>query len=69
MLITGAAGTGKSTTLACIIDRISTHGRHIVTMEDPIEYIHRHKRCIVSQREIAVDVPDYPEALSRIMES
>jgi len=68
VLITGAAGTGKSTTLACIIDRInSTREGHIVTMEDPIEYVHRHKRCIVSQREIAVDVPDYPEALSSAM--
>lgn len=64
VLITGAAGTGKSTTLACIIDRIN-RGRdcHIITMEDPIEYIHRHGRAIVSQREISVDTPDYLTAL------
>lgn len=64
ILITGAAGTGKSTTLACMIDRIN-HNRdgHIITMEDPIEFIHRHERSIVSQREISVDTPDYLEAL------
>ena len=64
VLITGAAGTGKSTTLACIIDRIN-HARdaHIITMEDPIEYIHRHDKSIVSQREISIDTPGYLEAL------
>ncbi len=64
VLITGAAGTGKSTTLACMIDRIN-HSRdgHIITMEDPIEYIHRHERAIVTQREISIDTPGYLEAL------
>ena len=64
VLITGAAGTGKSTTLACIIDRIN-HDRdaHIITMEDPIEYIHRHDKSIVSQREISIDTPGYLDAL------
>jgi len=64
VLITGAAGTGKSTTLACIIDRIN-HERdaHIITMEDPIEYIHRHDKAIVTQREISIDTPGYLEAL------
>lgn len=64
VLITGAAGTGKSTTLACMIDRIN-HMRdgHIITMEDPIEYIHRHEKSIVSQREISIDTPGYLESL------
>lgn len=64
VLITGAAGTGKSTTLACMIDRINrTRDAHIITMEDPIEYIHRHNRSIVTQREISIDTPSYLEAL------
>ena len=64
VLITGAAGTGKSTTLACMIDRINhTRDGHIITMEDPIEYIHRHDRSIVSQREISIDTPGYLESL------
>ena len=64
VLVTGPAGSGKSTTLTCIIDRIN-HERsgHIVTMEDPIEYVHRHDRCIVTQREIPTDVATYAEAL------
>ena len=64
VLVTGAAGTGKSTTLACMIDRIN-HNRdgHIITMEDPIEYIHRHNRSIVTQREISIDTPGYLDAL------
>lgn len=62
--MTGAAGTGKSTTLACMIDRInSTRDCHIITMEDPIEYIHRHKNAIVTQREISIDTPGYLDAL------
>ena len=64
VLITGAAGTGKSTTLACMIDRINhTRDGHIITMEDPIEFIHRHDRSIVSQREISIDTPGYLESL------
>ncbi len=64
VLITGAAGTGKSTTLACMIDRINKNRDcHIITMEDPIEYIHRHDRAIVTQREISIDTPGYLEAL------
>ena len=64
VLIAGAAGTGKSTTLACMIDRIN-HNRscHIITMEDPIEYIHRHEKAIVTQREIFIDTPGYLESL------
>lgn len=64
VLITGSAGTGKSTTLACMIDRINhTRDSHIITMEDPIEYIHRHDRSIVTQREISIDTPGYLESL------
>lgn len=64
VLVTGPAGSGKSTTLACLIDRIN-HRRegHIITMEDPIEYIHRHGSCIVTQREIGSDSPSYLAAL------
>ena len=64
VLITGAAGSGKSTTLACMIDRINqSRDCHIITMEDPIEYIHRHNRAIVTQREISIDTPGYLESL------
>lgn len=64
VLITGAAGTGKSTTLACIIDRINNNrDGHIITMEDPIEYIHRHNKSIVTQREISIDTPSYLDSL------
>lgn len=68
VLVTGPAGAGKSTTLACIIDRLN-HSRcgHIVTMEDPIEYVHRHGTCIVTQREIPTDVATYAEALRSAM--
>lgn len=64
ILVTGATGSGKSTTLACMIDHINrTREGHIITMEDPIEFVHRHGRCIVTQREIGNDVPDYVHAL------
>ena len=64
VLITGSAGTGKSTTLACMIDRINrSRGCHIITMEDPIEYIHHHDKAIVTQREISIDTPGYLESL------
>lgn len=64
VLVTGPAGSGKSTTLACIIDKInSIYRKHIVTIEDPIEYIHKHKLSIVSQREIEIDTNNYNVAL------
>ena len=64
ILVTGTAGSGKSTTQACIIDRINTtYEKHIITMENPIEYLHRNKKSIVSQREIAIDTSDYISAL------
>lgn len=64
LLVTGPAGSGKTTTIACLIDRINkTREGHIVTLEDPIEYLHRHARSIVSQREIGVDTEGYVPAL------
>ena len=64
ILVTGTAGSGKTTTQACIIDRINkTRECHIVTLEDPIEYLHRHQKSIVSQREVAIDTKDYLSAL------
>lgn len=64
VLVTGTAGSGKSTTQACIIDRINrTRSGHIVTLEDPIEYLHRNDKSIVSQREISIDTGDYLSAL------
>jgi len=64
VLVTGTAGSGKSTTQACVIDRINkTREAHIITLEDPIEYLHRHQKSIISQREIAIDTEDYISAL------
>ncbi len=64
VLITGPAGSGKSTTLACMIDKINCNRHnHIITIEDPIEYLHSHKKSIVSQREISHDTDGYPQAL------
>ena len=64
ILVTGPAGSGKSTTLACIINQINkTQHKHIITLEDPLEYLHRHNKSIVSQREINVDTENYVTAL------
>ena len=64
VLVTGPAGSGKSTTLACIIDYINrTQEKHIITLEDPLEFLHRHDRSIVSQREINTDTENYETAL------
>ena len=67
-LVTGPTGSGKTTTLATMIDYINENfDRHIITMEDPIEYYHNHKKSIVVQREIGVDVPSFSEALRRAL--
>ena len=64
VLVTGTAGSGKSTTQACVIDRINqTRSGHIITLEDPIEYLHRNAKSIVSQRESSIDTQDYLAAL------
>lgn len=64
VLVTGAAGSGKSTTQACVIDRINqTREGHIITLEDPIEFLHKNAKSIVSQREVAIDTQDYLSAL------
>jgi twitching motility protein PilT len=67
-LVTGPTGSGKTTTLACMINYINeNYDRHIITMEDPVEYYHNHKKSIVVQREIGVDVPDFTEGLRRAL--
>jgi twitching motility protein PilT len=67
-LVTGPTGSGKTTTLATMIDYININfDRHIITMEDPIEYFHQHKKSIVVQREVGVDVPNFSEALRRAL--
>ncbi len=64
VLITGPTGSGKSTTLAALIDEINRNrAEHILTIEDPIEFLHRHKKCIVNQREIGPDATTFAEAL------
>ncbi len=67
-LVTGPTGSGKTTTLACMINWINeNYDRHIITMEDPIEYYHPHKKSIVVQREVGTDVPNFSEALRRAL--
>ncbi|MCL2756745.1 MAG: PilT/PilU family type 4a pilus ATPase [Coriobacteriia bacterium] len=64
VLITGPAGSGKTTTLACLIDRINARSNnHVITLENPIEFLHRHKRSLISQREIGIDTASYATAL------
>jgi twitching motility protein PilT len=68
LLVTGPTGSGKTTSLASMVNFINeNYDRHIITMEDPIEYYHTHKKCTVNQREIGVDVPDFPEAIRRAL--
>src|SRR5262249_23314976 len=66
--VTGSTGCGKTTTLAAMIDKINTErAGHIITIEDPIEYVHPHKQCLVNQREVGAHVPSFHEALRSVM--
>jgi twitching motility protein PilT len=68
VLVTGATGSGKSTTLAAMIDLINTRDAgHIITIEDPIEYVYTPKRCAVEQREVRIDVPDFARGLKHVL--
>jgi twitching motility protein PilT len=68
VLVTGPTGSGKSTTLASIIDKINTERHeHIMTIEDPIEYLHTHKNCLVNQREVGADTRSFKTALKYIL--
>jgi twitching motility protein PilT len=68
ILVTGPTGSGKSTTLASMINYVNENrDGHIITIEDPIEYYHPHKRCVVTQREVHVDVPSFSEAIRRAL--
>jgi twitching motility protein PilT len=68
VLVTGPTGSGKSTTLATILDKINTERNdHIVTIEDPIEYLHHHKGCVVNQREVGADTQSFRNALKYIL--
>ena len=68
MLVTGATGSGKTTTLAAILDHINeTRKQHIVTIEDPIEILHADKGCIVNQREVGLDTESFGQALRRVL--
>jgi twitching motility protein PilT len=68
VLVTGPTGSGKSTTLAAMIDLLNTEARlHIITLEDPIEYVHRHRGCLINQREIGQDTLSFASALRAAM--
>jgi twitching motility protein PilT len=68
VLVTGPTGSGKSTTIAALIDKINRERRsHIITLEDPIEYVHPHKSCIVNQREVGIDTVSYRSALKHVL--
>src|SRR3954463_14209175 len=68
ILVTGTTGSGKSTTLAAMIDRMNTHhAKHIVTIEDPVEFLHRDKQSIINQREVGEDTTSFARALRRVL--
>jgi len=68
VLVTGIAGSGKSTTLAAMVEHMNEHlDRHVVTIEDPIEFVFKDKRCAITQREIGIDTPDYGTALKHVV--
>lgn len=68
LLVTGPTGSGKTTSLASMMNFLNdNYDRHMITLEDPIEYYHKHKKCTVNQREIGVDVPDFKEGIKRAL--
>jgi twitching motility protein PilT len=68
ILVTGPTGSGKSTTLAAMIDKINTErAEHIITVEDPIEYLHPHKKCLINQREVNADTASFKAALRYVL--
>src|SRR4030066_1646040 len=68
ILVTGPTGSGKSTTLAAMVDRInSERASHIITVEDPIEYLHQHKKCLINQREVNADTVSFKNALKYVL--
>jgi twitching motility protein PilT len=68
LLVTGPTGSGKTTSLASMMNFLNdNYDRHMITLEDPIEYFHMHKKCTVNQREIGVDVPDFKEGIRRAL--
>jgi twitching motility protein PilT len=68
ILVTGPTGSGKSTTLAAMLDKVNAERHeHIVTIEDPIEYLHSHQKCIVNQRELHADTQSFPNALRSVL--
>jgi twitching motility protein PilT len=68
LLVTGPTGSGKTTSLASMMNWLNdNYDRHMITLEDPIEYYHKHKKCTVNQREIGVDVPDFKEGIRRAL--
>jgi twitching motility protein PilT len=68
VLVTGPTGSGKSTTLAAMLDMVNRERReHIITLEDPIEYIHQHRKCLVNQREVGADTNSFARALKSIL--
>jgi twitching motility protein PilT len=68
VLVTGPTGSGKSTTLASVVDLVnSSHASHIMTVEDPIEFVHTHKRCVVNQREVGEDTKSFSDALKHVL--
>jgi twitching motility protein PilT len=68
ILVTGSTGSGKTTTLASMVNYLNdNYDKHVITLEDPIEYYHKHKKCTVNQREIGVDVPNFKEGIRRAL--
>src|SRR5712675_1303759 len=68
LLVTGPTGSGKTTSLASMMNFLNdNYDRHMITLEDPIEYYHKHKKCTINQREIGVDVPDFKEGIRRAL--